>query len=121
MPASGVTPVAVAACSAIQMIALEVSLRQSGVPVAQYKIVFRCRCAAACHFRRDRASWPLRCRVFITTRATLTKHASCMLAPMFRGDMQAGLCDAQGHPFLDRCVGRERRRGSWLGGRATQC
>ncbi|KAL4458267.1 hypothetical protein ABPG75_013132 [Micractinium tetrahymenae] len=41
-------------------------------------------------------------RLFHTTRATLTKHPDSMLAAMFRGDMQAGLRDAQGHPFLDR-------------------
>jgi len=42
------------------------------------------------------------CRLFHTTRATLTKHPDSMLAGMFRGDMQAtALRDEAGHPFLD--------------------
>ena len=58
---------------------------------------------AFCAFRSHLVAGCLPCRLFHTTRATLTKHPDSMLAAMFRGDMQAtALRDEQGHPFLDR-------------------
>ena len=57
------------------------------------------------------------CRLFTTTRTTLTHRADSMLAGMFGGGMQTSrLCDASGHPFLDRCG-----RFASLGRVATGC
>ena len=40
-------------------------------------------------------------RLFVTTRTTLTKFGSCMLAGMFRGDFPAGTV-YEGGVFIDR-------------------
>ena len=41
-------------------------------------------------------------RIFVTTRSTLCKHSSSMLAAMFSGDMQPAQQDKQGRFFIDR-------------------
>ncbi len=41
-------------------------------------------------------------RVFVTTRSTLCKHSSSMLAAMISGDMQPAQQDKQGRFFIDR-------------------
>lgn len=41
-------------------------------------------------------------RLFTTTRSTLCKHSSSMLAAMCSGDMQPAQQDSQGRFFIDR-------------------
>ncbi len=41
-------------------------------------------------------------RIFFTTRSTLCKHSSSMLAATFSGDMQPAQQDKQGRFFIDR-------------------